>query len=152
MIAGNFLAVVVSIISAKLNMNFSARAIKVLHTFLRYDQAVFQVLRPNKPLLMKMGLGEHIESTNPSEVEIALDLTYFLLRYHRSVDFSDFSDKLHITQRIRRYHDYKIWYEIEELTGRCDESDGNFNAFKEVTQKALTEIMAHLGRLSDESE
>ena len=78
-------------------MNFSTRAIKVLHTFLRYDQSIFQVLRPNKPLLMKMGLEEHIESTNPSEVEIALDLTYFLLRYHRSVDFGDFSDKLHIT-------------------------------------------------------
>ena len=84
-------------ISAKLNMNYSARAIKVLHTYLRYDQAVFQVLRPNKPLLIKMGLEEHIESTNPTEVENALELTYFLLRYHRSVDFGDFSDKLHIT-------------------------------------------------------
>ena len=40
-VAGSFLAVVVSIISAKLNPHFCARAIKVLHTFLRYDQAVF---------------------------------------------------------------------------------------------------------------
>lgn len=91
-VANEFLTIVISIISTKMNMNFAARAIKVLHTFLRYDQMVFQSLRPNKPLLMKMQLEEHIQSTNPVEVENTLELTYFLLRYHRSVDFGDFSE------------------------------------------------------------
>ena len=92
LIAENFLAVTISIISLKENAVFSRNAIKVLHTFLRYDSSVFQIFRPNKPLLMKMRLEEHILSTNAIEVEDALELTYFLLRYHRAVDFGDFSE------------------------------------------------------------
>ena len=92
LIAENFLAVTISIISLKENAVFARNAIKVLHTFLRYDSSVFQIFRPNKPLLMKMRLEEHILSTNAIEVEDALELTYFLLRYHRAVDFGDFSE------------------------------------------------------------
>ena len=62
--AENFLAVIVSIISLKKSTVFTIKAIKVLHTFLRYDESVFQVFRPNKPLLRKMKLEEHIMSTN----------------------------------------------------------------------------------------
>ena len=108
------------------------------------------MFRPSKPLLMKMRLEDHINATNPTEVENALELAYFLLRYHRAVDFGDFSEVLHVTQRIRRYHDYKVWYEIEELSGQHDELSGNFGNFKDVTQKALTEILAHIERLSTE--
>ena len=76
---------------------FTAKAIKVLHTFLRYDQAVFQRMRPNRPLLMKMRLEDHINSTNSVEAESALELAYFFLRYHRAIDFGDFSEVLHVT-------------------------------------------------------
>ena len=58
---------------------------------------------------MKMKLEAHIKSDNQTEAQNALELTYFLLRYHRAVDFNDFSENLYVCQRIRRYHDYKIW-------------------------------------------
>lgn len=76
-------------------------------------------------------------STNPSEVEAALDLAQFLLRYHRAVDYGDFSENPYVVQRIRRYHDYKIWFEIEEISGMQEDLSGNFGDFKGVTQKAL---------------
>ena len=91
-IAESFLAVTISIISLKENAAYVRNAIKILHTFLRYDSSVFHMFRPNKPLLMKMRLEEHILSSNAIEVEDALELTYFLLRYHRAVDFGDFSE------------------------------------------------------------
>ena len=67
-----------------------------MHLYIRYDEAVFQIFRPHKPLLRKMNLQVHLLSTNPSEVETTLDLTQFLLRYHRSVDYGDFSDNPYV--------------------------------------------------------
>ena len=71
---------------------FALKAVRVLHTFLRYDQSIFQVFRPNKPLLRKMDLEPLLMSNNNAEVEAALNLAYFLLRYHRAVDYGDFTD------------------------------------------------------------
>lgn len=136
---------------AQTNSHFSAKAVKILHTFLRFDPLVFQIFRPNKPLLMKMQLDEHILSLNPVASEDALELTYFLLRYHRAVDFGDFSEQLHVTQRIRRFHDYKVWFELENLTGSQDDLQGSFSEFKQMTQNALREIMDHLEKVSADS-
>ena len=135
--AANFLAITISIISLKESTTYCIKAIKVLHTFLRYDEAVFQIFRPNKPLLRKMNLQDHLMSTNPTEVETTLELAQFLLRYHRGVDYGDFSDNPYVVQRIRRYHDYKIWFEIEEVSGSTQELNGTYHDFKTVTQKAL---------------
>jgi hypothetical protein len=37
----SFLASMISIISLKTDLNYTIKAIKVMHTFLRYDQSVF---------------------------------------------------------------------------------------------------------------
>ena len=91
-------------------------------------------------------------STNQVEAEAALDLAAFLLRYHRSVDYGDFSDNAHVVQRIRRYCDYRFWYELEEQGGQNEDINGKFNSFQTVTQTALKEIVAHLERISQESQ
>ena len=74
-----------------------------------------------------------------------------MLRYFQTVDYGDFSDNPYVVQRVRRYHDYKIWYDFEELTGQHRDLDGNFNDFKGVTQKALVEIVAHLEKVSQQA-
>ena len=125
----SFLAVTISIISLKQNTTYSIKAIRVLHTFLRFDQSVFQIFKPNKPLLRKMNLSEHIMSATPTEVEAALELAAFLLRYHRSVDYGDFSDNAYVVQRIRRYCDYRFWYELEEQGGSQEELNSKFTSF-----------------------
>ena len=84
-----------------------------------------------------MNLEAHIMSSNPGEVEAALGLAQFLLRYHRAVDYGDFSENPYAVQRIRRFCDYKVWFEIEELSGSHEDLSGNFSEFKTVTQKAL---------------
>jgi hypothetical protein len=38
-----------------------------------------------------------------------------LLRYHRDIDQSDFSDNPAVIKKLRRYEDFKAWNELEEL-------------------------------------
>ena len=64
-----------------------------------------------------MDLEPLLMSQNNAEVEASLNLAYFLLRYHRAVDYGDFTDNAYAIQRIRRHFDYKVWLEIEELSG-----------------------------------
>ena len=53
------------------------------------------------------------------------------------MDYGDFSENPYAVQRIRRFCDYKVWFEIEELSGSHEDLSGNFSEFKTVTQKAL---------------
>jgi len=64
-----------------------------IFSFLNYiDASVFAKFKPSKPLLRKMNLAQHIMSTSIQESELSLDLCSFLLRYHRGLDYGDFSD------------------------------------------------------------
>ena len=54
------------------------------------------MFKPNKPLLRKMNLQEHVMSSIPNEVETSLELCAFLLRYHRAIDYGDFSDNAYV--------------------------------------------------------
>jgi len=65
-------------------------------------------------------------SANPGEVESALELGAFLMRYHRAIDYGDFSDNAYVVQRLRRYVDYKYWAELEDLGGSHDSLNANF--------------------------
>jgi hypothetical protein len=60
------------------------------------DANIFAKFKPNKPLLRKMNMGAHIMSTNQSESELALEFCSFLLRYHRALDYGDFSDNPYV--------------------------------------------------------
>ena len=95
-----------------------------------------------------MNLQDHILSANQNESEASLELAAFLLRYHRSVDYGDFSDHPYVVQRIRRYCDYRFWFELEEQGNGQEELNNKFNSFQSVTQTALKEIVAHLERIS----
>ena len=95
-----------------------------------------------------MNLQDHILSANQTESEASLELAGFLLRYHRSADYGDFSDHPFVVQRIRRYCDYKFWSELEDQGNNHEELSNKFNSFQSVTQTALKEIVAHLERIS----
>ena len=58
----SFLAILISVISMKENNRFVMRSVKVLLNYLRNDPNVFRALKPNKPLLRKMDMGQHIMS------------------------------------------------------------------------------------------
>ena len=60
------------------------------------DGSVFSRFKPSKPLLRKMNMGIHIMSTSLQESELALDFCAFLMRYHRGLDYGDFSDNPYV--------------------------------------------------------
>lgn len=99
----------------KSNNRFVMRSIKLMLEYLRNDPNIFKVFKPNKPLLRKMDLSVHIMSQTTQESELALEFCGFLMRYHRAVDFGDFSDSPFVVQRLRRFQEFKSWAEIDDL-------------------------------------
>jgi hypothetical protein len=43
-----------------------------------------------------MDIAYTINSTSEKESDLALDFSSFLLRYNRELDYSDFSDDIHV--------------------------------------------------------
>ena len=120
-----FLATLISIISLKTDAKYTLKSIKVITDYLKngtnilesllVDTNVFAKFKPSKPLLRKMNMSQHIMSQNLAESDFALEFCAFLLRYHRALDYGDFSDNPYCVQRLRRYEDYKYWTELEDL-------------------------------------
>ena len=95
------------------------------------DANVFAKFKPSKPLLRKMNLAQHIMSTTSiQESELALDLCSFLLRYHRGLDYGDFSENPYCVQRLRRYEDFKCWSEIEDVALLAETNSKDILSFK----------------------
>lgn len=112
------------------------------------DASVFAKFKPSKPLLRKMNLAQHIMSTTSiQESELALDLCSFLLRYHRGLDYGDFSDNPYCVQRLRRYEDFKCWSEIEDIALLAETNAKDMLSFKQNNESALQEILQHLERI-----
>lgn len=106
------------------------------------DASVFAKFKPSKPLLRKMNLAQHIMSTTSiQESELALDLCSFLLRYHRGLDYGDFSDNPYCVQRLRRYEDFKCWSEIEDIALLAENNAKDLIGFKGNNESALQEIL-----------
>jgi len=109
---------------------------------------VFSKFKPSKPLLRKMNLAAHImSSTSIQESELTLDLCSFLLRYHRALDYGDFSENPYCVQRLRRYEDFKCWSEIEDVAVLAETNVKDLINFKQTNEAALQEILQHLERM-----
>ena len=94
-----------SIVSINPEYKLSIRAIGVLFNYLKngmsiqliicislIDPKVFKRFKPNKAIVKNMNLSSYVLSTNPKDADLAMDFCAFLLRYHRDIDYSDFSD------------------------------------------------------------
>jgi hypothetical protein len=144
-----FLATLISIISLKNDQRFTLRSVKALLEYLKngeyfwgflycVDANVFAKFKPSKPLLRKMNLAQHIMSTTSiQESELALDLCSFLLRYHRGLDYGDFSENPYCVQRLRRYEDFKCWSEIEDVALLAETNSKDILSFKQTNESAL---------------
>ena len=62
-----------------------------------------------------MNIVSIIVSTKEEDSDLALDFASFLLRYHRDLDYSDFSDDPIIINKIKRAETYRSWADIEDL-------------------------------------
>lgn len=84
--------------------------------FLRNDPQVFAMFKPNKLLLRKMNIQNLIASEQTQESSLGLEFASFLLRYHVTLDYGDFTDDPFCIQKLRRYEDVKYATEVENVT------------------------------------
>ena len=88
----SFITILLSLICNKEKNKYVIRSIKVMLDHLKKDASAFRAFKPNKPLLRKIDMGAHIMSNIPAEAETALEFCAFIMRYHRNIDYGDFSE------------------------------------------------------------
>lgn len=62
-----------------------------------------------------MQVDKIIESNHLSESDLGLDFASFLLRYHRNLNYDEFSDDIRIVSKIKRAETFRAWADIEDL-------------------------------------
>ena len=92
----------------------------------------------------------YILSQNVKDVELALDFCAFLLRYHKDIDYSDFSDETYVVNKIRRAEIYRSWADIEDLANGYETINGNFEKHRSVTSNAFQEIIKLVEKIKQE--
>ena len=55
-----------------------------------------------------------------NESDLALDLACFLLRYHKDIDYTDFSEDARVLLRLRRAEGFRSWADIEDLASNYE--------------------------------
>lgn len=84
-----------------------------------------------------MNMSVYILSQSFKDQELALDFCAFLLRYHKDIDYSDFSDDQFVINKIRRSEIYRVWADIEDLANGYETINGNFEKHRTVTSNAF---------------
>lgn len=97
--------------------------------------------RPDSQIIKKMNLEAHIDSGTEDDTNLTLDFTSFLLRYHKNLNYEDFSDDKTATTKIRRAEMYRNWVDIEDLANGYEVMQNNFNAHKDTSSKAFKEVL-----------
>lgn len=73
-----------------------------------------------------MNISEMVLSKIEAEQDLALDFSSFLLRYHRDLNYEDFSDDKEVLMMIRRAEMYRNWADVEDLANGFETLQGNF--------------------------
>ena len=97
-----------------------------------------------------MNLSIFVLSTSPKDTELALDFCAFLLRYHREIDYGDFSDDSTVVSRIRRAEVYRAWADIEDLANGYETINANFEKHRGVTSNAFQELVKLVEKVKSE--
>jgi hypothetical protein len=97
-----------------------------------------------------MNMSVYVLSQNFKDQELALDFCSFLLRYHKDIDYQDFSDDQFVINRIRRSEVYRVWADIEDLANGYETINGNFEKHRTVTSNAFQEIVKLVEKVKSE--
>jgi len=73
-----------------------------------------------------MNISEMVLSKIEAEQDLALDFSSFLLRYHRDLNYEDFSDDKDVLMMIRRAEMYRNWADVEDLANGFETLQNNF--------------------------
>lgn len=114
------------------------------------DPKVFKRFKPNKMIVKNMNMQPYILSNNYKDTELALDFCSFLLRYHKDIDYNDFSEDQYVVQKIRRAEIYRSWADIEDLANGYETLNSNFEKHRAVTSNAFQEIVKLVEKVKGE--
>mmetsp|Transcript_1260 Transcript_1260/g.1305 ORF Transcript_1260/g.1305 Transcript_1260/m.1305 type:complete len:140 (+) Transcript_1260:275-694(+) len=126
------------------------RCLQLLFNYLKNDPQVYGRFRPNKYILEKMRIPQLLTSASPDEKELALDFASFLLRYHRKLDYEDFSEDVLIQNTIKRAEIFRSWADIEDLASGFDSVAHGLEDHKMTAANAFKELYTHMERFKKE--
>jgi hypothetical protein len=72
------------------------------------------------------------------------------LRYHKDIDYADFSEDQFVVSKIRRAEIYRSWADIEDLANGYENLNGNFEKHRTVTSNAFQEIVKLIEKIKSE--
>jgi len=133
------------------NQRVSLRSLKVLFQYLKGDGSVYGRFKPNKLIIRKMNIAKVINSTKEAESDLALDFSSFLLRYHRDIDYSDFSDDPKTLHKIKRAETFRSWADIEDLANGFESISTNFEQHQTTAAKAFQELYNYIEKSKRET-
>jgi hypothetical protein len=124
--------------------------VSILYSTTVIDPKVFKRFKPNKVIIKNMNMTAYVLSQNFKDQELALDFCAFLLRYHKDIDYSDFSDDQFVVNKIRRAEIYRSWADIEDLANGYETINSNFEKHRSVTSNAFQEIVKLVEKVKSE--
>lgn len=84
-----------------------------------------------------MNISSIISASTEADSDLALDFASFLLRYHRDIDYSDFSDDPLIIHKIKRAETYRSWADIEDLANGFETLSNNLETHQVTAANAF---------------
>ena len=81
-----------------------------------------------------------------------MDFSSFLLRYHKELDYRDFSDSKEVLARIKRAESYRAWADIEDLANSYETIGQNFENHKATAAEAFNELYQHIKKFKRDVE
>lgn len=74
------------------------------------------------------------------EADLALDFASFLLRYHKDLEYADFTEDNNVQDLIRRAEAFRQWADIEDLAASIDNITSVFEQHRTTAANAMQEI------------
>lgn len=85
-----------------------------------------------------------------AEADLALDFASFLLRYHKDLEYADFTEDNNVQDLIRRAEAFRQWADIEDLAASIDQITQVFEQHRSTAANAMQEIFQHTERIKKE--
>jgi len=81
---------------------------------------------------------------------LGLDFASFLLRYHRTLNYNEFSDDQNIVSRIKRAETFRAWADIEDLALGYERLLDSFNTHQKTASAAFRELRTYCDSIRTE--
>ena len=111
---------------------------------------MFSRFKPNRIIIRKLKINRVITSHAEAESDLALDFASFLLRYHKDLEYADFTEDNNFQDLIRRAEAFRQWADIEDLASSIEQVTQVFEQHRTTAANAMQEIFQHTEKIKKE--